>query len=156
MRTQARRALAPVRGLRMDQLGARQRRLEPLLDRAVRALAALGEGVGGDAREMDVQGVSTRKVKAITEELRGHSFSASVISAISMPREARLRGGQRYFLMVAILQSTLHVSAGALRESLQPNQIECRQMLQDGLTRRPTKLLKDWRALQDSNLRPSA
>lgn len=32
--------------------------------------------------EMYVQGVSTRKVKAITEELVGHSFSASSISAI--------------------------------------------------------------------------
>jgi putative transposase len=32
---------------------------------------------------MDVQGVSTRKVKAITEELCGHSFSASSISAIN-------------------------------------------------------------------------
>ena len=33
--------------------------------------------------EMSVQGVSTRKVKAITEELCGHSFSASAISAIN-------------------------------------------------------------------------
>lgn len=33
--------------------------------------------------EMYVQGVSTRKVKAITEELCGHSFSASTISAIN-------------------------------------------------------------------------
>lgn len=32
--------------------------------------------------EMYVQGVSTRKVKAITEELIGHSFSASSISAV--------------------------------------------------------------------------
>lgn len=32
--------------------------------------------------EMYVQGVSTRKVKAITEELCGHSFSASTISSI--------------------------------------------------------------------------
>lgn len=32
--------------------------------------------------EMYVQGVSTRKVKATTEELCGHSFSASAISAI--------------------------------------------------------------------------
>jgi hypothetical protein len=31
-----------------------------------------------------VQGVSTRKVKAITEELCGHSFSASAISAIDV------------------------------------------------------------------------
>ena len=33
--------------------------------------------------EMYVQGVSTRKAKAITEELCGHSFSASAISAIN-------------------------------------------------------------------------
>ena len=33
--------------------------------------------------EMYVQGVSTRKVKAITEELCGHSFSASSISTIN-------------------------------------------------------------------------
>lgn len=33
--------------------------------------------------EMYIQGVSTRKVKAITEELCGHSFSASVISSIN-------------------------------------------------------------------------
>lgn len=33
--------------------------------------------------EMYVQGVSTRKVKAITEELCGHAFSASTISAIN-------------------------------------------------------------------------
>ncbi len=32
--------------------------------------------------EMYVQGVSTRKVKAITEELCGHEFSASCISTI--------------------------------------------------------------------------
>lgn len=32
--------------------------------------------------EMYVQGVSTRKVKAITEELCGHEFSASAVSAI--------------------------------------------------------------------------
>lgn len=33
--------------------------------------------------EMYVQGVSTRKVRAITEELCGHSFSASAISSIN-------------------------------------------------------------------------
>lgn len=37
----------------------------------------------GALAEMYVQGVSTRKVKAITEELCGHSFSASAISAIN-------------------------------------------------------------------------
>jgi transposase-like protein len=33
--------------------------------------------------EMYVQGMSTRKVKATTEELCGHSFSASSIGAIN-------------------------------------------------------------------------
>jgi putative transposase len=33
--------------------------------------------------EMYVQGVSTRKVKAVTEELCGHSFSASAISSVN-------------------------------------------------------------------------
>src|SRR5689334_6518218 len=33
--------------------------------------------------EMYVQGVSTRKVKAVTEELCGHAFSASTISAVN-------------------------------------------------------------------------
>lgn len=33
--------------------------------------------------EMDVQGVSTRKVKAISEELCGHEFSASTISELN-------------------------------------------------------------------------
>ena len=33
--------------------------------------------------EMYIQGVSTRKVKAITEELCGHTFSASAISAVN-------------------------------------------------------------------------
>ena len=40
--------------------------------------------------EMYVQGVSTRKVKAITEELCGHSFSASAISAINQRLDASL------------------------------------------------------------------
>jgi putative transposase len=41
--------------------------------------------------EMYVQGVSTRKVKAITEELCGHSFSASSISAINKRLDEGLR-----------------------------------------------------------------
>ena len=40
--------------------------------------------------EMYVQGVSTRKVKAITEELCGHRFSASSISAINKRLDASL------------------------------------------------------------------
>jgi hypothetical protein len=40
--------------------------------------------------EMYVQGVSTRKVKAITEALCGHSFSASAISAMNQRLDASL------------------------------------------------------------------
>ena len=41
--------------------------------------------------EMYVQGVSTRKVKAITEELCGHGFSASAMSAINKTLDDSLR-----------------------------------------------------------------
>ena len=44
----------------------------------------------GALAEMYVQGVSTRKVKAITEELCGHAFSASAISAINKTMDAEL------------------------------------------------------------------
>lgn len=50
-----------------------------LFERYVRSEKALVAALA----EMYVQGVSTRKVKAITEELCGHSFSASAISAIN-------------------------------------------------------------------------
>ena len=39
----------------------------------------------------DVQGVSTRKVKAITEELCGHAFSASSISRINQSLDEELQ-----------------------------------------------------------------
>ena len=41
--------------------------------------------------EMYVQGVSTRKVKAVTEELCGHTFSASTISRINASLDGMLR-----------------------------------------------------------------
>ena len=40
--------------------------------------------------EMYVQGVSTRKVKAVTEELCGHAFSASTISQVNKGLDAAL------------------------------------------------------------------
>jgi putative transposase len=40
--------------------------------------------------EMYVQGVSTRRVKAITEELCGHEFSASAVSAINAKMDGEL------------------------------------------------------------------
>jgi len=39
---------------------------------------------------MDVQGVSTRKVRGITEELCGHAFSASSIGSINKKLDATL------------------------------------------------------------------
>jgi putative transposase len=45
----------------------------------------------GTLAEMYVQGVSTRKVKAVTEALCGHSFCASSISAINKKLDASLR-----------------------------------------------------------------
>lgn len=41
--------------------------------------------------EMYVQGVSTRKVKAVTEELCGHSFSASSISEMNKSLDAQMK-----------------------------------------------------------------
>lgn len=41
--------------------------------------------------EMYIQGVSTRKVKAITEELCGHAFSASTISRINKTLDGTLK-----------------------------------------------------------------
>ncbi len=40
--------------------------------------------------EMHIQGVSTRKVKAITEELCGHAFSASTVSSINKKLNSEL------------------------------------------------------------------
>ena len=50
--------------------------------------------------EMYVQGVSTRKVKTITEELCGHAFSASAISAIN----ARMDEGLKAFASRPLLE----------------------------------------------------
>jgi transposase-like protein len=41
--------------------------------------------------EMYIQGVSTRKVKSITEELCGHAFSASTVSAMNKRLDEELR-----------------------------------------------------------------
>jgi putative transposase len=45
--------------------------------------------------EMYVQGVSTRKIKAITEELCGHDFSASAISELNTKLDAQLEAFAR-------------------------------------------------------------
>ena len=45
----------------------------------------------GTLAEMYVQGVSTRKVKAVTEALCGHSFSASSISVINKSLDEGLK-----------------------------------------------------------------
>ncbi len=45
----------------------------------------------GSLVEMYVQGVSTRKVKAVTEELCGHEFSASAVSRLNVKLDESLR-----------------------------------------------------------------
>ena len=67
-------------------------------DRAGRFSTALFEryqrsekALMGALSEMYVQGVSTRKVKAITEELFGHEFSASAVSQINKALDASLK-----------------------------------------------------------------
>jgi putative transposase len=49
------------------------------------------KGLVGTLAEMYVQGVSTRKVKAVTEALCGHSFSASSISAVNKSLDESLK-----------------------------------------------------------------
>ena len=58
-----------------------------LFDRYQRSEKALVSALA----EMYVQGVSPRKVKAITEELCGHTFSASTVSRINKSLDALLR-----------------------------------------------------------------
>jgi putative transposase len=57
-----------------------------LFERYQRSEKALVSGLA----EMYVQGVSTRKVKAVTETLCGHSFSASAISGMNRTLDAAL------------------------------------------------------------------
>ena len=58
-----------------------------LFDRFQRSEKALVSALA----EMYVQGVSTRKVKAVTEELCGHTFSASTVSRINKSLDGLLR-----------------------------------------------------------------
>ena len=67
-----------------DRLGRFSTELFERYQRSEKALV-------GTLAEMYVQGVSTRKVKAVTEALCGHSFSASAISAINESLDGGLR-----------------------------------------------------------------
>jgi putative transposase len=66
-----------------DRLGRFSTELFARYQRSEKALV-------GTLAEMYVQGVSTRKVKAVTEALCGHSFSASAISAVNKSLDAAL------------------------------------------------------------------
>src|ERR1700730_9650351 len=70
--------------MRPDHVGRFSTELFERYQRSEKALVAA-------LAEMYVQGVSTRKVKAVTEELCGHEFSASSISAINKKLDASLR-----------------------------------------------------------------
>jgi putative transposase len=92
--------------------------------RSERALvAALGE--------MYVQGVSTRKVKAITEELCGQEFSASTISAIN---QRRLDEELERFMCRQLEEEYSYVILDARYERVrQEGIISSRAVLADGL-----------------------
>jgi putative transposase len=66
--------------------------------------------------QMYVQGVSTRKVAAITEELCGHEFSASSISAITARLDAQLEEFSRRVLMEAFPYVILDARYERVRE----------------------------------------
>jgi putative transposase len=66
-----------------DRLGRFSTQIFERYQRAEKALVSA-------LAEMYVQGVSTRKVKAITEELCGHEFSASAISAVNKKLDEEL------------------------------------------------------------------
>ncbi|MBV9970665.1 MAG: IS256 family transposase, partial [Xanthobacteraceae bacterium] len=67
-----------------DRMGRFSTELFERYQRSEKALVA-------SLAEMYVQGVSTRKVKAVTEALCGHSFSASSISAINQSLDDSLK-----------------------------------------------------------------
>jgi putative transposase len=67
--------------------------------------------------EMYVQGVSTRKVKAITEELCGHAFSASAISAINQRLDESLAAFARRRLEEPFAYLILDARYEKVRES---------------------------------------
>lgn len=66
-----------------------------------------------------MQGVSTRKVKAITEELRGHSFAASTISAINKG----LDEGLTRFAQRRLTEEYLHLIVDARYEKVRDDGI---------------------------------
>lgn len=67
--------------------------------------------------EMYVQGVSTRKVKAITEELCGHSFSASAISEAT----SRLDGALKAFAERPLIEPYPYLILDARYERIREN-----------------------------------
>ncbi|ESY90551.1 hypothetical protein X738_30250 [Mesorhizobium sp. LNHC209A00] len=69
--------------------------------------------------EMYVQGVSTRKVRAITEELCGHAFSASSISAINKRLDESLAAFARRAFKSRFLTSSLADQPWPLRNKAQ-------------------------------------
>jgi putative transposase len=67
--------------------------------------------------EMYVQGVSTRKVKAVTEELCGHAFSASAISAINQRLDQSLAAFAQRRLEEPFAYLILDARYGKVREA---------------------------------------
>jgi transposase-like protein len=66
--------------------------------------------------EMDVQGVSTRKIKTITEELCGHEFSASAVSELNAKLDGELERFARLALEVEFPDLILDARYEKVRE----------------------------------------
>jgi putative transposase len=71
----------------------------------------------GALAEMYVQGVSTRKIKAVTEELCGHAFSASSISTINKTLDEALKAFAERRLTEAFAYLVLDARYERIREA---------------------------------------
>ena len=70
----------------------------------------------GTLAEMYVQGVSTRKVKTVTEALCGHSFSASSISAINKSLDESLKAfSERRLRTLSLTSFSMRVTSASGR-----------------------------------------
>ncbi len=96
--------------------------------------------------EMYVQGVSTRKVKRITEELCGHSFSASTISNIVKRLDGQLAAFARRRLEELYLSTAAGICTGAAaRKCTTGSVVACPRSPWEGPARGATRPPRGWR-----------
>jgi putative transposase len=127
-----------------DRLGRFSTELFERYQRSEKALV-------GTLAEMYVQGVSTRKVKAVTEALCGHSFSASSISAINKSlddslkafAERRLNESYPYLILDARYEKVREAGVQAVLVAVAVDEDGRRQILAVELANRESR--SSWR-----------